>query len=306
MVASRQIRAMGTVIDITLSDDASEELITLAETRVQQYEHRFSANDATSELMQINSNAGIKAVTVKPELFDLIQLGYSHSLNKDDYLNIAIGPLIQTWRIGFENARVPAQAEIRYQLQLIDPQQIVLNPDKCSVFLPKKGMKIDLGALAKGYIADLLVAELQQVGATAGLVNLGGNVLTFGISNHQDGLWRIGIRDPNGTESDLARVLKVGTKSVVTSGIYERTLQVSGQTYHHIFDSTTGYPIATNLASLTIISNDSVSGEIWTTRLFGYSAPEILRRVSNLPGIEAVILLKDGTEYLSAGMSAYI
>ncbi|MDT2669605.1 FAD:protein FMN transferase [Enterococcus dongliensis] len=306
MVKSRQVRAMGTVIDISLPDETSEELMTLVETRLREYEYVFSANDASSELMAVNSNAEIKPVTVRPELFHLIKLGLSHSLSDHSRLNIAIGPLVQTWRIGFSDAKVPSKTEIQQQLALTNPKQILLDDDQQTIFLTKAGMKLDLGSLAKGYIADLIVAELQQHGVYSGLLNLGGNILTFGLSSHSDGLWRIGIRDPSGAESDWKQLLKVGAKSVVTSGIYERTLKVDNQRYHHIFDPLTGYPAETDVASLTIVSDESVTGEIWTTRLFGYPTAEILRQVNATPEIEALILLKDGTEFLSIGMKKYL
>lgn len=306
MVKSRQVRAMGTVIDILLPDETPEELMALAETRLHEYEYIFSANDASSELMKVNLNAEIKPVTVRPELFHLIKLGLSHSLSNHSRLNIAIGPLVQTWRIGFSDAKVPSQVEIQQQLALVDPKQVVLDEVQRTVFLTKAGMKLDLGSLAKGYIADLIVAELQQRGVQSGLLNLGGNILTFGASSHADGLWRIGIRDPSGGEADWKRLLKIRSQSVVTSGIYERTLQTANRSYHHIFDPLTGYPAETEVASLTIVSEKSVTGEIWTTRLFGYPPAEILRQVNTLPEIEALILLKDGTEFLSMGLKKYL
>lgn len=303
---SRQIRAMGTIIDILILDTVSDAFMMQLEAKLRAYEHRFSANDPTSELMQINLNAGVKAITAAPELYSLIKLGCEHSLASHSRLNIAIGPLVQTWRIGFADARLPAPEEIQHALQLIDPGQIVLNDALQTVFLKKAGMKLDLGALAKGYIADLLIAELKEQQVKAGLLNLGGNVLTFGSSSHDDGLWRIGIRDPAGHVDDLKHLLKISGKSVVTSGIYERTLETAGHKYHHIFDPATGYPAETEVVSLTIVSDASVTGEIWTTRLFGYSPAEILRQTAQVPEIEALILLKDGTEFQSAGMTAYL
>lgn len=306
MTKTRQIRAMGTVIDLMLLGDISEALMDLCVFRLREYEHRFSANDPTSELMAINLNAGIQPVIVQPELFQLIKLGREHSLVEKSLLNIAIGPLVQTWRIGFDDARVPDKSEISHALSLQSPQNIVLNEERQTVYLTTPEMKLDLGSLAKGYIADLLVAELKRRGVRAGILNLGGNVLTFGASKREDTLWRIGIRDPNGDTNSMKRVLKLKDKSVVTSGIYERTLQIAGQRYHHIFDPATGYPMETDLASLTILSNDSVTGELWTTRLFGLPVEDILREVNAFSDIEALILLKDGTEFLSSGMSAYL
>lgn len=306
MLVSHQVKAMGTTIDYLFDDSFPDDLTHLVEERLVEYESRFSANDTNSELMQVNTNAGKKIVSVNPGLFKLIQLGKKHSLSSESHLNITIGPLVQTWRIGFDDARVPDDREIRQKLSLIDPNCIVLDESNYSVYLAKEGMKLDLGALAKGYIADLIVSELQKNGVQSGLINLGGNVLTFGHSNHVDGLWRVGIRDPNSENNDCKFILKVINKSIVTSGIYERTLTTREGQYHHIFDSKTGYPVETDVASVTVISERSIDGEIWTTRLFGYPAPEIISQTNQHPGIESLVLLDDGTAFFSEGMYNFL
>ena len=147
-------RMMGTVITISISHDNSEELLQNCFSMLKLYENRFSANSDSSELMQINFNAGVKPVIVHKDLYELIALGKEHSLAENSNLNIAIGPLVQTWRIGFSDAKVPTKEEIENVLEIIDPKFIHLDEETCSVYLTKKGMKIDLGALAKGYIAD--------------------------------------------------------------------------------------------------------------------------------------------------------
>lgn len=306
MISTGQLHLMGTVIDIQITGEQSEALVQLALQRLREYEHRFSANDPTAELAEVNVNAGMKSVTVDPQLYQLIAVGKAHSLAQGSHLNIAIGPLIQSWRIGFEDARVPAEEEIQTRLKLIDPEKIQLDSTGSSVFLTEPGMRLDLGALAKGYIADLIVAELKEKGVEAGLLNLGGNVLTFGVASHEDGWWRIGIRDPLKGPDELAYLLKVADKSVVTSGIYERSLQQGGRRYHHIFDSRTGYPVAAETASLTIISDDSLDGEIWTTRLFGAPPQEIIATIDQQPEIEGVLIQQDGTHYTSSGFAEFL
>ena len=114
--------------------------------------------------MEVNQKAGIEPVEVHPDLFSLIALGTRHSQAQGSHLNIAIGPLVQTWRIGFSDARKPDQGEIEQALTVIDSHQICLDPDQQTVFLKRKGMKIDLGALAKGFSADLLANYLRSQG----------------------------------------------------------------------------------------------------------------------------------------------
>ncbi len=294
----RRIRLMGTVIDLFLYHETAEELLDEVERLLFLYERRFSANREDSELMQINQKAGLEAVLVHPDLYELIRLGKQHSCSPNSSLNISIGPLVQLWRIGFSDAQLPSESAIASKLSLIDPSQIVLKDEQCSVFLKKKGMMLDLGALAKGYIADKVMAFLKKQGVTSALINLGGNVLTMGPALHQeDHLWRIGIQNPNLERGQNSLVLPVKDCSVVTSGTYERQLRLAGKTYHHIFSSETGYPIETEVVSLTILSEKSVDGEIWTSRLFGQPVQTIRAELAKKKGLSGILILENGQIY---------
>lgn len=163
-------------------------------------------------------------------------------------------------------------------------------------------MKLDLGALAKGYIADLLIAYLKEVHVTSALINLGGNIVTL-YSTHQNKKWRIGIRNPQESRETISLLVEVANQSVVTSGIYERSLTEAGRVYHHLLDPTTGYPLETEMVSITIISDASVDGEIWTTRLFGYPIPEALEILNQLDGVEGVIITQDQQILYSSGLA---
>jgi len=297
---------MGTTITVSICDPQADELLTHCFELLRSYEHRFSANDASSELMEINHQAGIAPVQVHPDLFELIALGTLHSQAKNSHLNIAIGPLVQTWRIGFSDARRPAPEEIEQALLKIDLQQIQLDQENYTVFLKRPGMKIDLGALAKGYSADLIATYLRGKGIKDALIDLGGNILTVGQHPVKQQSWRIGIQNPVEKRGQHLLVLSVKDKSVVTSGIYERHLEVDGQSFHHIFDSVTGYPVETDLASITIISDRSVDGEIWTTRLFGDSPTSILNTVESLPGIETLLVSQSGKIAYTSGLQSYL
>lgn len=267
------------------------------------YEHRFSANDDSSELMEVNHNAGIKAVKVHPDLFDLIKIGKVHSCAQNSFLNIAIGPIVQTWRIGFKDVKVPTKQEIDNLLEITDPNQIILDERDQSVFLKKKGMAINLGALAKGYIADLMIEYLKKRDVDSGLINLGGNVLVFGDAKHnQDLLWHIGIQNPSQIRGNHLFTIGIKNQSVVTSGIYERNYTENGKTYHHILNPKTGYPVETDVAGLSIISKKSVDGEIWTTRLFGKHVEDIMDEINSLPDIEGVVVTTEGKVYYTSGV----
>jgi len=301
--AVRQVRLMGTIITLTIYHTNSEALLVEAEARLRDYEQRFSAHAADSDLMRVNQQAGLQAVPVATDMFELIRIGKEMSLVSDGALNIAIGPLMKLWHIGFEDAQVPSQAEIEQALQLIDPRRIQLDAASQTVYLEVAGMELDLGAVAKGYFADLLKSFFVEQGVEAGIINLGGNVLTIGNSPKNPlGTWNIGIQNPEAPRGDLLALAQVRDQSVVTSGIYERKLVVDGQEYHHIFDSRTGYPVANEIASVTIVSDKSIDGELWTTVLFVHSPERALALIEATPGIEALIITKDLQQYPSTGM----
>ena len=285
---------MGTVIDLVVEHESSDFILDEVVSRLKEYEHRFSANDSNSELMAVNKNAGIQPVYVHPDLYHLIKIGKEHSCAPNSYLNIAIGPLVQTWRIGFEDATVPTKEQIQPLLKKTDTHNIVLNDQEQTIFLKKSGMLIDLGSLAKGFIADLIIDYLKSMGVLSALINLGGNIVVMGpAQNKTDFFWNIGIRKPGSAREDSMIILKALNQSIVTSGIYERSLKNKEQTYHHILNPHTGYPVHTDVASLTIVSDKSIDGEIWTTRLFGKSSKDIMNAVNRLDGIEALIITKE-------------
>ena len=300
--ASHSLRLMGASIHLTIFHEDAQNLLLQSEQLLHLYKNRFSANDADSELMEINLQAGKKAVQVHPELFELIELGKKHSIAANSHLNIAIGPLVQTWRIGFSDAKLPSEEEIQRLLKITDPEEIVLNDSNREVYLSKEGMRIDLGALAKGYIADKLKEFLVEQGVQSGIIDLGGNILTIGENPTFHRPWRIGIQNPALDRGEHVAVIEVSDASVVTSGIYERQLVVDGKTYHHIFDRTTGYPMETELVSITIVAEKSVDCEIWTTRLFGQNPYDIIEEIEQQPGLEAFVITKNQKMMYTSGI----
>ena len=300
--ASHSLRLMGASIHLTIFHEDAQNLLLQSEQLLHLYKNRFSANDADSELMEINLQAGKKAVQVHPELFELIALGKKHSIAANSHLNIAIGPLVQTWRIGFSDAKLPSEEEIQRLLKITDPEEIFLNDSNREVYLSKEGMRIDLGALAKGYIADKLKEFLVEQGVQSGIIDLGGNILTIGENPTFHRPWRIGIQNPALDRGEHVAVIEVSDGSVVTSGIYERQLVVDGKTYHHIFDRKTGYPMETEVASITIVAEKSVDCEIWTTRLFGQNPYDIIEEIEQQPGLEAFVITKNQKMMYTSGI----
>lgn len=296
-LTTRQIFLMGTIITLQVDCDDPQTVLDELVRRLHIYNHRFSANDDNSELMQIMHNAGKKPVPVNSELYDLIKLGKKYSLEIDSNFNIAIGPLVQLWRIGFSDAKVPSETEIKQALTLTGPQNIELNDHAHSVYLTKPKMAIDLGSIAKGYITDLLVNYLKEAKVQSALINLGGNVYAYGPSSHQDHKWRIGIQNPKLPRGNYCDVIKVENQSVVTSGIYERELIVNGKKYHHILDKHTGHPVTSNIASVTVVANKSTTCDLWTEILFGQPVDKIIKILNSRRDINGIVITQDDKMY---------
>jgi thiamine biosynthesis lipoprotein len=285
---------MGTKIYLYIKGETAEKLAEKAEDMLIRYEEVFSANSDTSQLAMLKKTAHLAPQEVDEELYELIKIGKEHSLCENTYLNIAIGPLIKLWRIGFKEAHVPEKEAITKVLELLKPENIQLDDEKKTVYFLKKGIEIDLGAIAKGYFADKVMELFKENGAVSAMVDMGGNVLVFGESPSEGGDWKVGIQNPFLPRGNAVALVKIKDQSVVTSGIYERVLEKDGSKYHHIFDSKTGYPIESNIASLTIIADKSLDCDIYTTKLFGLDAASIIHRVNQIKGMGAVVITVDG------------
>lgn len=159
---TRTIPLMGTNISLYIEGTDAEELAEEAVNMLIRYEQVFSANSEYSQLAMLKKEAASHPLRVDKELYDLIKIGKEHSLNKDSFLNIAIGPLIKLWRIGFREAHVPEDTEIKAALELLNPEHIQLDDEQQTVHLFKKGMEIDLGAIAKGYFADQVMSFFKK------------------------------------------------------------------------------------------------------------------------------------------------
>ena len=258
---------------------------------IKQQENIFTVNRHDSDVMAINHAAGSHAVVVSAPVFDLIRCAKAVSQLPESSFNFTIGPLVKRWKIGFSGHSVPDASDLQALLALTDPDDVILDEPSRSVFLQKAGMEIDLGAIAKGYIADVVRDYLHQEKVTDALINLGGNVQTLGAG--AEGAWAIGLKKPFSTPDALIGVINVKGKSVVTSGIYERYFESEGQRYHHILDPKTGYPLDNELLSVTVISDDSIDGDIYTTLLYGMGVEKSLACLKNIPQIEAIFVTKD-------------
>lgn len=294
---------MGTYVTVRIYDEGKEAVLEKAFDRVKELADKVTVNEPGSEIDKVNQAAGSEAIQISEDAYTLVKSAAEYSeLSKGDF-DFAIGPITELWHIGFDDARKPEQSEIDAALPLVDYEKVVLDDANRTVFLTEEGMRLDLGAIAKGYITDEVEELLDAEGVTTAIIDLGGNVYVMGGSPLRDGeSWNVGIQDPLAARGETIGKTKQKNRSIVTSGIYERYIEVDGVTYHHLMDPETGYPFDNEIAGVSIISGKSIDGDALSTLVFGLGVEAGLAYVDSRDDIEAVFVTKDKKVYVSAGL----
>lgn len=237
------------------------------------------------------SEQGILRIAVSDDLGELIEKGLYYSKLSEGGFDITIDPVSRLWDFSSGKGTVPERAVIRQNLELVDYQKLHITGGY--VEFERPGMGLDLGGIAKGYIADRLKEYLQENGVTSGMVNLGGNVLCIGRKPDKE-QFHIGIQQPFADRNETIAAINAEDVSVVSSGIYERYIEAEdGTLYHHILNPKTGYSYENNLIGVTIVSEKSVDGDGLSTTVFALGLEEGLQLVNSLDGVEAVFITKE-------------
>ncbi len=292
---------LGTVVRFKLYDPPKPKLFEELFAEIREYENLLSLNIPGSHISRINAAAGENPVEVDPAVFEVIQEGLRYGRLSGGRFDITIGPLVNLWHIGYDDARVPSPEEIEAALPLADLAKVVTDPAAHTVGLTKPGMQMDLGAIAKGFIADRIAESLKSRGYERGIINLGGNVLALG-SKPGNQPFRIGIQNPWEPRGASVGVLELEDLSLVSSGDYERFFIEDGVKYHHILDTATGYPVENSLTAVTIVSERSVDGDGLSTTVFAMGLEKGYALIESLEGIEAIFITKDKKVYLTPGI----
>ncbi len=289
-----------TIVTITLYEDeeTASELFDGCFALAEKYESMFSTTLEGSDIYRINHAAGA-AVTVDEETITLIQTGIAYAKASDGAFDITVGALSDLWDFSNNEGEIPSEEEIADALSTVSYQNIIIDGNTVSLSNPET--QIDLGGIAKGYIADQMKAYLLEQGVTSALINLGGNVLCVG--EKVDGSdYQIGIQEPFSEDGEVIASVSVSDKSVVTSGTYQRYFEVNGEIYHHILDLSTGYPCNSGLSSVTIISETSIEGDALSTTVFLMGLEDGLAYVESLENVEAIFISDDGTITTTSNM----
>ncbi|MTD41800.1 FAD:protein FMN transferase [Erwinia sp. CPCC 100877] len=297
---SDQQSLLGTYVQVRIYDDGKKDVLDKAFARVKELGDKITVNQKGSEIDAVNDQAGIKPVKVSKDIYPLVKRAYEYSEDSSGGFDMAIGPITQLWHIGFDDARKPSQEEIDQALKLVDYHKVKLDDKAQTVYLEEKGMQLDLGAIAKGYITDEVVKVLKDNGVTTAIVDLGGNVFVLGHSPRGKNVdWNVGIQDPNKARNTVIGSIQESNKTLVTSGIYERFLEVDGKTYHHLFDPKTGYPFDNDIAGVTIITDKSIDGDGLSTAVFSMGVKKGLEYAEGLKGVDVIFVTKEDKVYVS-------
>jgi len=259
-----------------------------------------------NNIKTINDNAGIKPVKVESEIIDIIDFSIQWYEKSGHTVNIALGPVLSIWHDYRdeasrepEKARLPDMKILEAAYLKSDINKIEINYHEQTVFLKEKGMRLDLGAVAKGYATELVANELIKQGYDSFAITSGGNVRAVGVP--KDGIrnkWGIGIQDPEGNEyisnEDILDIAFVKDTSVVTSGDYQRYYVVDGKRIHHLINPRTLMP-ADYYRSVTIITQDSGLADFLSSSVFILPYEESRGLVESLDGVEALWVMSDGT-----------
>ncbi|HFU4138046.1 TPA: FAD:protein FMN transferase [Streptococcus suis] len=298
---TRSESLLHTVVQLSIYHDDQEQVMDEAIAYIKEMESLLSTNLEGSDVYRINQAAGKEAVKVDDRTFEVIEKAIETSEESDGLFDISIGAVTNLWKIGDEDARKPSDEEIQAALPCINYKDIALDKENQSVYI-KKGMTLELGAISKGYIADKVRELFESKGITTAIINLGGNVVVMGDSPKTQKGWNVGVQDPDQVRGATVGSVPETHDSVVTSGIYERYIEVDGVKYHHILDPKTGYPVENDISGVTVFSKTSVQGDALSTTLFLLGVEKGLAFINQMDGVEAVFIDKEHGVHLSDGL----
>lgn len=301
---SRSDFLLNTFVTVTLYDTEEESLLDSCIELCRTYENRFSKTISTSEIYRMNHRKPEETTfTVSPETADMIREGLEYSRLSDGAFDITIEPLSSLWNFTSGEAIIPEDSEIQNAAAKVDYRNLVLKGNTLTFLSPDT--TIDLGSIAKGFIADRLKEYLVSQGVKSAIINLGGNVLCIG-EQPNGSPFRIGLQAPFEERNTIYANLEINDLSVVSSGVYERHFVVDGKNYHHLLNPKTGYPYDNGLISVTILSPRSVDGDALSTTCFSLGLDKGLDLVNSMDGIYAFFMTEDKEVHYSDGAKSFL
>ncbi len=322
-VYKKEKKLMGTTAEITLYGEKNDTAIEQAFKEMEEIEKIASEYRKDSQLSKINRYAGVRKIKVDPRLYAMIEKSVYYSKLSDGAFDITVGPLIKLWQIKEKMLKsspsIPSEKEIKQKLKNISYQEISLNAKAKTVYLKKKGMKIGLGAVAKGYAVDKAIEKLKTENVKLALVRLGGEIRVLGerkktwYAPERYIPWKIGIQHPREKDGILGIVKLQNGEAVSTSGDYEQYFLKNDVRYHHILNPKTGKP-AWECQAVTIVADKGLrqaqtlseskglDADILSTTVFVLGPEKGMELIEKLSDVEGLIVRNDGEVIFSSGM----
>lgn len=301
IVLKRTQMQMGTLVSITAvapTESVAQAATTAGFQEIKRLEQLLSTWIPASELSRVNAAAGDRPVQVSQDTLELISRSLAMVQLTEGGFNIAVGPAVEAWSVT-EQQNIPTVAELEQLRPLVDWTAIGVDASARTIFLPKAGMRIDVGGIGKGYAADKAVEAMRRAGAQAGVVALSGDIKTFGDLPGMRG-FPVGIRHPR-EEGALIGRLELKDEAISTAGDYERYFERDGVRYHHILDPVTLLP-ARKCQSVTVVAKEGAVADGLDTGLFVLGPERAMALVEQLPDVEAVIVDDHGRVIVSSGL----
>lgn len=291
----------GTAKDAADMSEEAEAAIDESFELCKDLESKLSRTREDSDISRINSAKG-EWTEVSAETVELIQKGMEYSHISDGDFDITVGGITKQWdfHAAEGEAKLPDEEALAEAVKHINYRNIAIEGNRVKLTDPET--ELDLGGIAKGYIGDRMTELLESKGVVSAVINLGGNVICISGKTDEDD-FVIGVEAPFSDRSEIIGKVRARDKTLVTSGIYERRIEVDGKTYHHILDTKTGWPVETDLDAVTLIADKGHSADIdalSTTCLIKGSAAG-MELIENTDGVEGVFVLSNGDIRTTAG-----
>jgi thiamine biosynthesis lipoprotein len=295
----RTLKLMGSRFDITVVAKDSvlaNNYIDFAVAEIERIEKLISSWDENSQTSKINRFAGIKAVKVDAELFNLIERSIGISKLTDGAFDISYAAMDNIWHFDGNMTQMPSEDEILNSVARVGYENILLDKDSSTVFLKVKGMKIGFGGIGKGYAADKAKELLISKGVPSGIINASGDMNTWG-KQPNGSPWSVAITNPLNKDKAFA-ILPITDGAVVTSGNYEKYVFFNGKRYTHIIDPRTGYP-SSGIISVSVFAPKAELADALATSVFVMGKDVGLNRINQMPKVECIIIDEEGNIAIS-------
>jgi FAD:protein FMN transferase len=282
---------MGTFVQVTVAagnPQQGQEYIDAAFEQMMLINRQMNDRDPNSPISQLSLTAYLQPAAVSPQLFEVIETSIRYSKLSDGAFDITIGPETQLWRKMAQTGQKPSEQELAQAKAKVGWEKLTLDKANHSIQLAVEGMKLDVGAIAKGYAVDLAVKTLKEKGVVSGMVDIGGNVRCFGQGPGKSGSWLIGLQDPR-REEDILMKLRLNDMAVSTSGDYRRVVVIDKQPYSHILNPKSAESVK-ELASVTIIAPTAMDADALSTTVSVLGKEKGLVLIKSLKNTEAILM----------------